>query len=210
VDVKDQIDDNAPIRVGFLFKPLLIYTDCIQEVYGMSEARDYAWKYMKINTKIVSNGKFLRISNICNCKISVEGTDIQVVENYVWYFVDKMYGNQWGWTGDGSSYPKSKRQLKPRDDFVELGNDPVDASALPTPTWPENCHGSLPTDIADTSALVCDYVNPPDPDTASSSAPAPPPPKPPVATLPPDPKNCNCNESGCTPVSPSCCGNGTC
>jgi hypothetical protein len=134
-----------------------------------------------------------------------------------------MYGSQWGWTGNGNSYPKRKRQLEPdidhiarqaavQADTLDLGDESTDPSTLPTASWPANCHGNLAIDTADASALVCDYADPPNDDPASSSsAPAPtssaPPP---VVTLPPDPKNCNCNEDGCTPESPSCCGNGTC
>jgi hypothetical protein len=38
----------------------------IQKIYGMSEARDYAWKFMKsnrmtINKNVVANGKFPKI-----------------------------------------------------------------------------------------------------------------------------------------------------
>jgi hypothetical protein len=128
-----------------------------------------------------------------------------------------MYGAQWGWTGNGNSYPpKNRRALEARDDVMadtlDLGNDTLDASLLPTSSFPSNCHGDLAIDAADTSALVCDYVNPPDeedPTTTSSAAPTSTT-KPPVVKLPPDPKNCNCNESGCTPESPDCCANGTC
>ncbi|TVY41875.1 hypothetical protein LSUB1_G003086 [Lachnellula subtilissima] len=181
-DIVDQIDDNSPKR----------------RVYGMSEARDYAWKFMtgnkkNINQKIVAN-----------------------VENYVWYFVDKMYGKQWGWTGTGNAYPGKPlgrdvnlivRQDDVQADTLDLGDEETDPATLPTPSWPSNCHGDLVIDASDASALVCDYVDPPNEDsstpTSTSSASA-------VVTLPADPKNCNCNEDGCTPESPACCGNGTC
>lgn len=132
-----------------------------------------------------------------------------------------MFGNQWGWTGDGSAYPKKKRQLE-RDvdhiarqdavqaDTLDLGDESTDPSTLPTATWPANCHGDLAIDTDDASALVCDYVDPPN-DDSTSPTPAPTSTStPPVVTLPPDPKNCNCNEDGCTADSPACCANGTC
>lgn len=122
-----------------------------------------------------------------------------------------MYGSQWGWTGTGDSYPKRRRQLE-RDtapvqaDTLNLGDESTDPSTLPIASWPENCHGDLAIDTTDTSALVCDYIDPPNDDpTLSSSASVPL-----VTKLPPDPKNCNCNENGCTPESPECCYNGTC
>ncbi len=68
-----------------------------------------------------------------------KNTENFIVENYVWYFVDKMYGNQWGWTGNGNSYPQRKRQLE-RDtdhiarqaavqaDALDLGDESTDPS----------------------------------------------------------------------------------
>ncbi|PVH70827.1 hypothetical protein DL98DRAFT_597489 [Cadophora sp. DSE1049] len=175
-DIVDKIDDKGPRR----------------KIYGMSEARDYAWKFMrgdkmKINKNVASN-----------------------VENYVWYFVDKMYGSQWGWTGTGNSYPRRRRQLERNTtpvqaNTLDLGDESTDPSTLPAASWPENCHGDLAIDTTNTAALVCDYIDPPIDDPALSSSAAAP-----VATLPPDPENCNCNESGCTPESPTCCYNGTC
>ena len=102
-----------------------------------------------------------------------------------------MYGSQWGWTGSGDSYPKRRRRTERNTvpiqaDTLDLGDESTDPSTLPIASWPENCHGDLAIDTADTSALVCDYIDPP------------------------DPNNCNCNENGCTPESPTCCYNGTC
>jgi hypothetical protein len=141
------------------------------------------------------------------------------VENYVWYFVDKLYGNRWGWNGNGNAFQFKKRQLGEskqhpakqapvQADTLDVGGETTDPTTLPPAKWPANCHGELPIDTIDTSALVCDYVIPPD-DEPTPTTTAPPSP-PPVVTLSPDPKNCNCNESGCAPESPSCCANGTC
>ncbi|PMD27060.1 hypothetical protein NA56DRAFT_725877 [Hyaloscypha hepaticicola] len=58
-DLVDTIDDNGPKR----------------KIYGMSEARDYAWKFMKGN------------------RMTINKNVVANVEKYVWYFVDKMYGN---------------------------------------------------------------------------------------------------------------------
>jgi len=188
----------------------------------MSEARDYAWKLMtgnkmNINPKIVANGTCLNFPlDHLLFDFMNTGTDHNIVENYVWYFVDKMYGSQWGWTGTGNAYPGRPlgrdlnlivRQDDVQADTLDLGDEETDPATLPTPSWPSNCHGALVLDTSDASALVCDYVDPPNEDsstpTSTSSASA-------VVTLPADPKNCNCNEDGCTPESPACCANGTC
>ncbi|CZT46971.1 uncharacterized protein RSE6_07486 [Rhynchosporium secalis] len=198
-DLVDEIDDNNPKR----------------RVYGMSEARDYAWKFMKgtkqsINKNVALNDTLKFLLN---------------VENYVSYFVDKMYGAHWGWTGNGNSYPNRKRRLERRTNQITkrvlTDEGPLtNPSTLSPATWPANCHGELAIDTVDTSAFVCDYVIPPfEDDPTSIPDPEPymqypestvPAPALPVVTLPSDPKNCNCNESGCTRESPSCCANGTC
>ncbi|KAH7364002.1 hypothetical protein BKA65DRAFT_532662 [Rhexocercosporidium sp. MPI-PUGE-AT-0058] len=176
-DIVDKIDDNGPRR----------------KVYGMSEARDYAWKFMrggkmKINKNVAAN-----------------------VENYVWYFVDKLYGSQWGWTSTGNSYPRRRKRQHERDtspvqaDALDLGDESTDPSTLPVASWPENCHGDLAIDTTDTAALLCDYSSPPNNDPALSSSAAVP-----VASLPSNLKSCNCDENGCTAESPACCYNGTC
>ncbi|XMA18508.1 hypothetical protein WAI453_011299 [Rhynchosporium graminicola] len=142
------------------------------------------------------------------------------LENYVWYFVDKM-----GWTGNGNSYPNRKRRLEHRTNQITrrvlTDESPLtNPSTLSPATWPANCHGELAIDTADTSVLVCDYVIPPFEDYPTSipdpepympyPEPTVPAPALPVVTLPSDPKNCNCDESGCTRESSSCCANGTC
>ncbi|EPE33194.1 Metalloproteases (zincins), catalytic [Glarea lozoyensis ATCC 20868] len=187
VDVIDSIDDVSPKR----------------KIYGMSEARDYAWKFMKgrLNTMKVNH---VVASN---------------VENYVWYFVDKLYGARWGWNGNGNAFQLKKIQLAEikdaiveqapvQADTLDVGGETPDPATLPPAKWPADCHGDLLIDTIDTSALVCDYVVPPDdepaPTTTASPSPLP------VVKLPPDPKNCSCNESGCTPASPDCCADGTC
>ncbi|TGO73819.1 hypothetical protein BELL_0329g00110 [Botrytis elliptica] len=187
-DLFDTIDDHLPKR----------------KIYGMSSARDYAWKFMQgdkmnINQNIVAN-----------------------VENYVWYFVDKLYGKQWGWTGKGTAYPgrlpergfnRMTRQtdIQATVENLDLGDESTDPATLPKPVWPANCHGEAVIDADDTSAIICDYIIPLGDESSSFSTPvasatstsAP------VITLPPDPKNCSCNEDGCTKESPACCDDGT-
>lgn len=131
-----------------------------------------------------------------------------------------MYGRQWKWTGDGNPTLKLKQIQENKvvvHTSVDLGDDapPVDPSTIPAPSWPADCHGTLPIDTDNTTALVCDHDEPPvlptpvAPAPTSTSKPAPGP-TPTVTKLPPDAKNCNCNESRCTPESPDCCANGTC
>ncbi|PQE05089.1 hypothetical protein CJF31_00006061 [Rutstroemia sp. NJR-2017a BVV2] len=197
-----------------------------EKIYGMSEARDYAWKFMSgskmhINQKVVAND--ISVPIFMETK-----TKIYVVENYVWYFVDKIYGQKWGWTGTGNAYPgrAPEKLITNQDDaqadtiITDLGIYDTNAANIPAPAWPANCHGNLAIDDWDGRALVCDYVKPPYDDsvpattgshpTETFAPPSPPPPPPPVVTLPPDPKNCHCDESGCTKESPACCANGTC
>ncbi len=44
---------------------------------------------------------------------------------------------------------------------LDLGDESTNPSTLPAAIWPASCHGDLVIDTADTSTLVCDYVDPP-------------------------------------------------
>lgn len=182
---------------------------------------------MNINQNIVANGTchmtfFSPLSTHFGIQYCEE-TDNQTVENYVWYFVDKLYGKQWGWTGKGTAYPGKlpergiTRMTRQTDvqatiENLDLGDESTDPATLPRPVWPANCHGEAVIDADDTSAIICDYVIPLDDESTSSSAPATfaTSTSAPVATFSPDPKNCSCNEDGCTKESPACCADGTC
>ncbi|TGO53071.1 hypothetical protein BCON_0130g00150 [Botryotinia convoluta] len=157
----------------------------MQKIYGMSSARDYAWKFMQgdkmnIIQNIVANGKVTAYPG----KLPERGfnrmtrqTDIQgTVEN------------------------------------LDLGNESTDPATLPKLVWPANCHGEAVIDADDTSAIICDYVIPLDDESSSSSAPATSTTSTsaPVVTLPPYPKNCSCNKDGCTKELLACCDDGTC
>ena len=116
-------------------------------------------------------------SSICDRTFPFMGDpDNFVVENYVWYFVDKMYSARWGWTGTGDFYPQARGTelpsepadgiLPPLTTALELGleSEQTDASELPVPRRPASCHGELEINTTDTSGLTCEYSKPPNPD----------------------------------------------
>lgn len=94
-----------------------------------------------------------------------------------------MYGKQWGWTGNGNAYPGKpigERELDARQDDADTfdlddGEFDTDPATLPLPSMPSNCHGDVAIDAEDASALVCDYVNPPNDDDSNPPPPPPPP-----------------------------------